>query len=392
MHGYIDRLVTADIVSDLRIFPAVAILGPRQAGKSSLAAHIAETQQVEPTIRLDLEDPRDRTKLTDPLLYFETHPNEMICIDEIQLMPELFPLLRSVIDRDKRPGRFLILGSASRELVNRSAESLAGRIAFQYLTPFMPTEYLSGEPPSILNTLLRGGFPPSALASGDEVSYRWREAFLSTYIQRDLPMLGLRSSAVATQRLLTMCAHLQGQVLNMAMLSASLGISGPTLRAHLDFLQEALLLRLLAPWSGNLRKRLVKSPKLSIRDSGLCHVLLGIRSVDDLMAHPVFGSSWEALCVETLCNSFPKAMPSYFRTSNGAEMDLVLEQGTKRVAVECKASTAPALTRGFYNACTDLQPDHTFVVCPIEDSYPIGESITACGLVECVSLVKAILS
>jgi len=392
MHGYIERAVTADIVSDLGIFPAVAILGPRQAGKSSLAAHIAETQRVEPTIRLDLEDPRDRAKLTDPLLYFEAHANEMICIDEIQLMPELFPLLRSIIDKDRRPGRFLILGSASRELVNRSAESLAGRIAFQYLMPFMPTEYLSGEPPSILTTLLRGGFPPSALASDDAVSYRWREAFLSSYIQRDLPMLGLRSSAIATQRLLTMCAHLQGQVLNVAMLSASLGISAATARLRLDFLQEALLLRLLAPWNGNLRKRIVKSPKLYIRDSGLCHVLLGIRSVDDLMAHPVFGSSWEALCVETLCNSFAKALPSYFRTANGAEMDLVLEQGTKRVAIECKVSTAPTLTRGFYNAREDLQPDHSFVVCPIEGSYPLGENITACGPVECVKSIQTIFS
>jgi predicted AAA+ superfamily ATPase len=386
MHGYIERSLTPAILNDMKLFPAVAILGPRQAGKSRLAAHIAE--RFHASIRLDLENPRDRAKLADPTLYFENNGGVMICIDEIQLMPELFPVLRSIIDDDRRPGRFLILGSASRELVNRSAESLAGRIAYRYLTPFLPTEYLSGTPPSILDTLSRGGFPESALAENDAASYRWREAFLRSYIERDLSMLGMGSSSIATERLLTMCAHLQGQILNMASLGSSLGISGPTVRARLEFLQEALLLRLLPPWSGNLKKRLIKSPKLYIRDTGLCHTLLGIRTPNDLMGHPVFGPSWEAFCVETLCASFQEAAASYYRTSNGAEMDLVLEKGTQRIAFECKASSAPQLTRGFHTALRDLQPEQAFVLCPIEESYPLGKGITACGPAKCVEMLS----
>lgn len=386
MHGYIERSLTPAILNDIKLFPAVAILGPRQAGKSRLAAHIAERSPA--SLRLDLENPRDRAKLTDPMLYFENKAGLMICIDEIQLMPELFPVLRSIIDDDRRPGRFLILGSASRELVNRSAESLAGRIAYRYLTPFLPTEHLSGTPPSILDTLSRGGFPESALAENDAASYRWREAFLKSYIERDLSMLGLGASSIATERMLTMCAHLQGQILNMASLGSSLGISGPTVRARLEFLQEALLPRLLPPWNGNLKKRLIKSPKLYIRDTGLCHTLLGIHSVDELMGHPVFGSSWEALCVETLCASFPGATASYYRTSNGAELDLVLAKGTRRFVFECKVSSAPQLTRGFHTALQDLQPEQAFVLCPIEESYPLGPGITACGPVQCVETLR----
>ncbi len=386
MHDYIERSISSNILADMKIFPAVAILGPRQAGKSRLAIRIGE--HFDSFIRLDLENPRDRAKLTDPMLYFESNAKSMICIDEIQIMPELFPLLRSVIDSDRRPGRFLILGSASRELVNKSAESLAGRIGYQYLTPFLPTEYMPGTPPSILEALSRGGFPESALAENDAVSYRWREAFLKSTIERDLPMLGSGTSPIATERTLTMCAHLQGQILNMARVGASLGISGPTVRARLEFLQEALLLRLLPSWSGNLKKRLVKAPKLYIRDTGVCQTLLGIRNLDALMGHPVFGASWEALCVETLCDSFPEAVPSYYRTSNGAELDLVLEIGARRFAFECKASSAPQLTRGFHTASDDLKPEKTYVVCPIVGSYPLGEDILACGLIECVEMLR----
>lgn len=386
MHDYIERWISSNILEDMNIFPSVAILGPRQAGKSRLAARIAK--QFDSYIRLDLENPRDRAKLTDPMLYFESNAKAMICIDEIQIMPELFPILRSVIDSDRRSGRFLILGSASRELINKSAESLAGRIGYQYLTPFLPTEYMSGTPPSILETLSRGGFPESALAENDAASYRWREAFLRSIIERDLAMLGSGTSAIATERTLTMCAHLQGQILNMASFGASLGISGPALRARLEFLQEALLLRLLPSWSGNLKKRLVKSPKLYIRDTGLCHSLMGIRNLDALMGHPAFGASWEALCVETLCDSFPEAIASYYRTSNGAELDLILEMGERRFAFECKASSAPQLTRGTYAALNDLHPEKAYIVCPIEGSYLLSKDIRACGLVECVEMLR----
>jgi predicted AAA+ superfamily ATPase len=386
MQTYIDRSITRDIEADLALFPAVALIGPRQCGKSRLAAKIAES--FPGSVRLDLENPRDRAKLLDPQLYFEANASRLVCIDEIQLVPELFPIMRSEIDRDRRSGRFLILGSASRALVNRSAESLAGRIGYRELTPFLPTEYLPLSPPSLLEAISRGGFPESALAAKSENSLRWRESFLKTIVERDLPMLGSRITSVAMERFLSMCAHLQAQVLNAAKLGASLDLSGPAVRSRLEFLQEALFVRLLPPCEGNLKKRLVKAPKLYIRDTGLCHALLGLASVDDLLGHPDFGSSWEAFCVETLCSSFPDWRPSFYRSSGGAELDLVLERNSRTLAFECKASSAPSPTRGFYSALDDLVPEHSYVVGLIEGSYPLGQSVTACGIRECVELVS----
>ena len=389
MQGYIERVITPNLKADLDIFPAVALLGPRQCGKSSLAAKIAESRPG--SLRLDLENPRDRAKLSDPQLYFESNASRFVCIDEIQIIPELFPVLRSEIDRDRRAGRFLILGSASRTLVNRSAESLAGRIGYRELTPFSPMEHIAGSPPSVLETLSRGGFPESALAETGEASLRWREAFLKSIVERDLPILGSRVSSIAMERFLTMCSHLQAQILNAAKLGTSLDLTGPSVRARLEFLQEALFVRLLPAWDGNLKKRLIKSPKMYIRDTGLCHALLGVRSVDDLLGHPVFGSSWEAYCVETLCSSFPEWRPSFYRSSGGAELDLVLERGSRRLAFECKASSAPSLTRGFHSSMDDLKPEHAYVVCLIDDDYPIARNVTACGIRECVGLVNALL-
>jgi hypothetical protein len=385
MQPYVERSLSIDLKADLALFPAVALIGPRQCGKSRLAAKIAESYPG--SLRLDLENPRDRAKLSDPQLYLEANAARFVCIDEIQLVPELFPVLRSEIDRDRRPGRFLILGSASRDLINRSAESLAGRIGYRELTPFMPTEYLPGSPPSVLEALSRGGFPESALAAKGEGSLRWRESFLKSIIERDLPMLGSRVASVAMERFLGMCAHLQGQILNAAKLGASLDLSGPAVRSRLDFLQEALFVRLLPSWEGNLKKRLVKAPKLYIRDSGLCHALLGLDSVDALLGHPVFGSSWKAFCVETLCSSFPDWRPSFYRSSGGAELDLVLERGSTTLAFECKASSAPSPTKGFYSALDDLKAEHSYVVGLIEGSYPLRRDVTACGIRECVELV-----
>ena len=386
MQAYVERAISAELITDLTIFPAVALLGPRQCGKSRLAARISES--IPESIWIDLENPRDRAKLSDPQLYLEMNASQFVCIDEIQLIPDLFPGLRTVIDRDRRAGRFLILGSASRALINRSAESLAGRIGYRELTPFVPTEYLSGNPPSVIETLSRGGFPESALAADAQASVRWREAFLRSIVERDLPMLGSRIPSIVMERFLTMCAHLQGQVLNAAKLGSSLDLTGPAIRSRLDFLQEALFIRLLAPWSGNLKKRLIKSPKMYIRDTGLCHTLLGIGSADDLLGHPGFGASWEALCVETLCSSFPSWMPSFYRTSGGAEFDLVLEHGTRRLAFEFKASSAPSLTKGFYSAKEDLEPEHCYVVSLVDGSYPLARDVSVCGLPECVALIQ----
>ncbi len=367
-------------------FPATALTGPRQCGKTSLARHLA--QQWPGAVWLDLENPRDRAKLADPLLYLERNAGSLVCIDEVQLFPELFPLLRTEIDRDKRPGRFLLLGSASRTLINRSAESLAGRIDYLELSPFLPDEYLPGNPPAMLEGLWRGGFPESVLASASEASVRWREAFVRSMVERDLPMLGSRVSPIEWRRLLTMCAHLQGQVLNLSKLGASLGLSAPAVRARLEFLQEALLLRSLSPFEGNLKKRLVKSPKLYLRDSGICHSLLSIGSVDELLGHPAFGASWEGYCVEALCAAFPDLNPSFYRTGAGAKIDLVLEKGHRRFAFEFKVSSAPAATRGFHSALGDIEPEHAFLVGLIEGEYPVAPQVSACGLRECLAMVR----
>jgi len=385
MHGCVPRRLKAKIQKDLLLFPAVAILGPRQCGKSVLAKIIME--QYPDSVWLDLENPRDRARLADPLLYLELNAEHLVCIDEIQLLPELFPVLRGEIDRDRRPGRFLLLGSASRDLVNRSSESLAGRIGYQEMTPFLPTEYLAGSPPSLLESLSRGGFPESVMASSQELSFRWREAYLRSVMERDLAMLGSRIPSVALERFLRMCSHLQGQLLNSAKLGASLDLTGPAVRARLDFLEEALFLRLLPPWEGNLKKRLIKSPKIYFRDTGLCHTLLGIESLDALMAHPVWGASWEAYCVEALCSSLADWKSFFYRTSNGAELDLVLERGSRRLAFDFKASTAPTLSKGIYSALADLEPEHCHVVSLVEGSYPLAKNITACGLLDCLKIV-----
>lgn len=388
MQGYIERQIKRDILEDLALFPALALIGPRQCGKSVLARTIATNPDL--ATWLDLENPRARAKLADPQLFFENQASKLICIDEVQILPELFPVLRSEIDRDRRAGRFLLLGSASRELVNRSAESLAGRIAHRELTPFLATEYLPLTPPSMLEGLWRGGFPESALAESGEKSLRWREAYLQSLVERDLPLLGMRIPSVAMERFLSMCAHLQGQTLNLAKLGESLDLSGPAVRSRLEFLEAALLFRLLPSWSGNLKKRLVKAPKLFIRDTGLCTALLGIESAENLLGHPTFGACWEAFGIETLCSSLPGWRASYFRSSGGAEIDLVLEKGLRRLAFEFKASSAPRVTRGFHEAIRDLAPERAYVIGLVDDSYPIAQGVRVSGLRECAAEVAAL--
>ncbi|HEY9053939.1 MAG TPA: ATP-binding protein [Rectinemataceae bacterium] len=373
------------LLDSLTKFPAVVLTGPRQCGKTSLVRSIVE--KTPNAIILDLENPRDLAKLSDPQLYFERNAQSLICLDEVQLSPEIFPILRTEIDRDRRPGRFLLLGSASRGLVNRSAESLAGRVEYLELSPFLASEYLPGSPPSVLSGLWRGGYPQSSLAADDQTSIRWREAFINSLVERDLFMLGKRVSPQSWRRFLTMCAHLQGQILNAAKLGASMDLSGNAIRARLEFLQEALIVRLLPPWNGNIKKRLIKAPKLYIRDTGLCHSLLGISSADHLLGHPAFGASWEAWCVESVCDSMPEWIPSFYRSSGGAELDLVLERGPRRIAFEFKASSAPRPTRGFHAALADLEPERAFLVGIMDGEYPISSTLTACGLVECLNAI-----
>lgn len=356
-------------------FPVVALLGPRQVGKTTLAEHLAGIYKGE-TLYLDLETPSDLVKLTDAEAFFELHKGTLIILDEIQRVPELFVVLRGVIDRRRkeglRAGQFLILGSASLELLKQSSETLAGRIAYRELTGILASEF------SDINTLwLRGGFPDSLLAKSDIASFRWRQNFISTYLERDIPQIGPRIPAITLRRLWTMLAHNQGTMLNQSVLAGSLGVTVPTVKRYIELLEDLFLLRSLRPWSGNLGKRLVKTPKTYIRDSGLTHALLNIRKFDDVLAHPVAGGSWEGFVIENLIASLNDGDAYWFyRTSAGAEIDFVIERGPEEVwAIEIKRSTAPVVSTGFYIGCKDVKATRKFVVYPGHESYPAGEGI-----------------
>ena len=372
MHGSVRRNLRDELTKDLTIFPAVVLLGPRQVGKSTLAKELGSA--IPGSLYLDLESPADLRKLTDPELFLDFQKEHLVIIDEVQTKPELFPILRSVIDRYRRPGRFLLLGSASQTLVNRSAESLAGRVGYWELTPFWPDE-CAPDMTSLFRYLVRGGFPESFLAADDQVSLRWRQAFLRSTIERDLPLLGLKTPVPLLSRLLLMVAHEQGQTLNSSKLAQSLGMGPQNIRFALDFLEQALLVRLLKPWEGNLKKRLVKAPKVYLRDVGLVSSLLDIQDREALMGHPGWGAIWESAVVEACLAAWPQAQASFFRTSNGAEVDLVLEGSGARIIVEAKASTSPSLTKGFWIAVDDLKPTETWVCAPVTEAYPLKPTV-----------------
>ncbi|MBN1464916.1 ATP-binding protein [candidate division KSB1 bacterium] len=369
---YVERTVTEKIIAYLAKFPAVAILGPRQAGKSTLAKKIVASW--EGAVYLDLESAAERQKLTNPEIYFERQKNHLICLDEIQRTPELFTSLRSVIDENTRNGQFLILGSASRDLIRQSSESLAGRIIFVELAPFLYEEVKSLANDKYMYWL-RGGFPRSYLADSDELSFVWRENFIQTFLERDIPQLGFQIPAETLRRLWKMCSHMHGQVVNLSNLGQSLGVSHTTIRAYLDILSHTFMIRLLSPFFGNLKKRLIRSPKMYIRDSGILHTLLGLESFEDLMGHHLYGASWEGLAVENIIHSFPRWNPTFYRTSDGTELDLVLEKGKKRLVFECKATKAPELTKGFWNSIKQLEPSSTFIVAPVDQEYPVDKNV-----------------
>lgn len=380
MNQLLKRNIEDFVFQNLRIFPAVALLGPRQCGKSTLARMLSA--QIPSFIYLDLQNPMDLNKLTDPNLFFDTNSNATICIDEIQLMPGLFSVLRSVIDKDRRNGRFILLGSASRNLIMQTSESLAGRIGLVELAPFTINELNNDNTFNINTFWLRGGYPDSYLSSTDDDSKLWRENFIRTYIERDIPQLGFQIPALQLRRLLSMCAHNQGQLLNSSKLGESLGLTHPTIRRHIDLLEQTFILRTLQPYEANVKKRLVKSPKVYIRDSGILHRLLMIDTFNDLIGNPVFGSSWEGLVIENILCNFREWSPCFYRSSKGDELDLILTKGTKILAIECKASTAPQLTKGFWNALEDIQPDQVFVIAPINEEYAIKQQVTVCGITD----------
>lgn len=327
-------------------------------------------------VMLDLERPTDLVKLTEPELFLEPLADRLVIIDEVQLRPDLFGVLRSLVDAQRRPGRFLILGSASPALMQQSSETLAGRIEYLELAPLTLAEVKqqSPEPSHMADLWWRGGFPDSYLARSDAQSMRWREAFVRTYLERDIPQLGIRVSAATLRRFWQMLAHYHGQLWNASTLAGSLGVSAPSVRHYLDILESTFMVRVLQPYSANLGKRLVKSPKVYLRDSGLLHTLLNLPSHDALLGHPVLGASWEGWVLEQILAQAPRgSRPSFFRTASGNEIDLLLElPGGQLCAIEIKHSAAPKLGRGFVEALDALQLKSGYVIAPVSEPFPLS--------------------
>ncbi len=369
----ISRRILPNIEKALVQFPAVALLGPRQAGKTTLARSVGSSHAN--SLYLDLERPSDLAKLADPELFLSRHADQLVVLDEIQRQPDLFPVLRALIDENRRPGRFLLLGSASPQLLRQTSESLAGRISFHELAPFDVSEIKPGHA-GLADFWLRGGYPLSWLAESDEASFAWRESFILTHLERDIPAFGIRIPAPTLHRFWQMLAHLHGQMWNASRLASGFGVSAPTVQHYLEILEATYMVRRLPPLHVNSGKRLVKSPKIYLRDSGLLHALLGIRSLDELAGHPVVGPSWEGWVLEQIAQLLsPQWRLSFYRTATGAEMDVVAERGERRIGFEIKLSSAPSLSKGFWSAMKDLQLEQAYVVAPVETGYPIAEKV-----------------
>lgn len=374
----IERHVTPRLRESLAQFPAVALLGPRQVGKTTLAREIAR----DGAVFLDLERPADLARLHDAETYLGSVADRLVVIDEIQRMPALFPVLRALIDRQRRAGRFLLLGSASPALRRQSAESLAGRIEYLELTPFTLDE-VGATAENQQKLLLRGGFPESFLAPSDKASLRWRNAFIRTFLEQDLPQLGITIPANQLRRFWLMLAHLHGQLWNASQIAASLGLTAPTMRRYLDILADTFMLRVLAPYHANLGKRLIKSPKIYLRDSGLLHALLGIETLDALYAHPIVGAAWEGMVVEHLISHAEETVsPSFYRTVAGAELDLILETPARIQAFEAKLSLSPKLTKGYHLALNDLNIACGQVVYSGMDNYQMMQDTRVTNLAD----------
>ena len=376
----IDRYLKKKLLKELEYSPAVVLLGPRQVGKTTLSFDISNQFNA---VYLDLESESDRAKLEQPELYLEDHKDRLIILDEVQRTPGLFPNLRGIIDKRRRAGKvngsFLLLGSASFELLKQSSESLAGRVAYLELDPINTIEVS----PSLHDNLwVRGGFPNSLLAVNDESSLLWRKNFIRTYIERDIPQLGFNISSENLRRFWTMLCHHQGCQMNSAELSRSLGINVKTVDAYLDLLVDLMLVRKLQPWHTNLGKRISKKPKVMIRDSGIVHALLNIKDKESLLSNPILGNSWECFVIENLLSCLSKeASGYYYRSSGGAEIDLLLNWPDGEIwAIEIKRSLNPKLERGFYSACEDVKPSRKFVVYPGEESYRISEDVNVISL------------
>lgn len=367
------RRVAARIENALATNPCVVLTGPRQTGKTTLAREIASRRAG--SIYLDCERPSDIARLADPELFLAAHAGSLVVLDEVQRVPNLFAGLRSIIDDDRRNGRFLLLGSASPDLIGMSAESLAGRASVHELAAFDIAE-VSTSADETMRLWLRGGFPLSYLAGTAADSLRWREDFIRLFLERDLPQLGIGVPSAHLRRFWTMLAHHQGQIWNASQFAQAFGMTSMTMQRYLGILEGAGVMRVVQPFAGNLKKRLVKAPRTYIRDSGLLHALLGLDSRDAVLGNPIAGASWEGFIVEQIVNLAPRgAQICLFRTSAGAELDLVVEKGARRIAFEIKLSSAPTVSKGFWLARDDIAAEHVFVVAPVASSYPLAKGV-----------------
>lgn len=384
----IKRNIQTFVLQNLEIFPAIVILGPRQCGKSTLVKMMKDL--FDSFLYLDLQNMDDLNKLNVPTLFFQNNAASTVCLDEIQLVPELFSTLRSEIDRDRRNGRFILLGSASRDLIQKTSETLAGRIGYVDLSAFQVNELTENDAFVLNRFWLRGGFPDSYLAISDQASELWRENYIRTFVERDIPQLGYQIPSLQIRRFLMMLSHVHGQLLNLSKLGESMGLSHTTVRKYLDLLEQTFIVRSLFPLETNLKKRLVKTPKVYIRDVGLLNKLLQINDFNALLGHPGFGPSWEGIVVETIICYFRNAEFSFYRSSNGDEIDLILRMGNKTIAIECKSSTAPILTKGFWNAIEFLKSDYNFIVSPVKNHYQINENTEVCSLEKICERIESI--
>jgi len=384
----IERKLNELVTQRLAQYPAVALLGPRQVGKTTLARTVAARYQN--ALMLDLERASDRAALEQPELFLAAHRDRLLVLDEVQLMPGLFAALRPEIDADRRPGRFLLLGSASGDLLRQSGESLAGRVSYLELTPLRASEMGTTDLADLQALWLRGGFPLSALARSSAASFIWRQDFIRSFLHRDLPDMGVRVPAETLRRFWQMLAHLQGQMFNASQLGQSLGgASHTTATRYLDVLVDAMMVRRLPPHLPNLGKRLVKSPKVYLRDSGLLHALLGLATVKDLQGHPVAGASWEGFVVEQVAGQLPPdAHLSFYRTAAGTEIDLVIEHRARRIGVEIKFASAPKPTKGFWQALDDLSLDRAYVIAPVPRRYSLGGGVEVLPVSEVATLLR----
>ena len=380
----IDRFIYGELLEIVGEFPVLGIVGPRQVGKTTLARLLSKKINKE-SVFLDLENPRDVSKLTDPLLFFENNQDKCIIIDEVQIKKELFPIIRAVIDQKREPGRFVLLGSASPELIRDASESLAGRIYYKELTPFHFQEIK--DVISYQKHWLNGGYPEALLTESKTKSVRWRRSFIQTYIERDLPLLGLQSKIADMQRLVRMISHIHGNQLSYQTLSKSMGLTGPTIKKQIDFLEHAYIVRLLEPFYHNIGKRLVKSPKIYLRDTGLLHSLLEVERFEDLFGNPIIGNSWEGYVIEQIYAVLPETYTlNYYRTQQGAELDLVICKNLNPViGIEIKFNSSPKFSVGNEISLKDLGLDKCFIVVPEVERYYLK------GFIEVISISELIM-